>query len=146
MHEGARIRFGPLLFGDSQPIIGFGAWAVGGAGTAIGAWNPEMLTADSIELAWDASTVIQEPIGYEVIMLYQKGAHGIAIDWVALCEDGKEIVRDTHHGWSGYGKDNIVYTLTLPAVRPGASYTIKAGIDCHLGRDSIGQVLVRKVE
>jgi aryl-alcohol dehydrogenase-like predicted oxidoreductase len=32
MHEGARIRFGPLLFGDSRPLLGFGAWAVGGTG------------------------------------------------------------------------------------------------------------------
>ena len=32
MHEGARIRFGPLLLGDTRPRLGFGAWAVGGAG------------------------------------------------------------------------------------------------------------------
>lgn len=31
MHEGARIRFGPLLFGDTRPLLGFGAWAVGGS-------------------------------------------------------------------------------------------------------------------
>ena len=36
-------------------------WAVGGVGTAIGTWKPEMLTADSIELAWDASAIIKEP-------------------------------------------------------------------------------------
>lgn len=31
MHEGARIRFGPLLLGDTRPQLGFGAWAVGGS-------------------------------------------------------------------------------------------------------------------
>ncbi len=79
-------------------------------------------------------------------MLYLKGEHGVAIDWVALLEDGKEIARDTHHGWSGYGKDNIVYTLQVPARKPDAVYTIKAGIDCHLGTDSTGDVLIRKQE
>lgn len=32
MYEGARTRFGPLLFEGSPPLLGFGAWAVGGAG------------------------------------------------------------------------------------------------------------------
>jgi aryl-alcohol dehydrogenase-like predicted oxidoreductase len=32
MHEGARTRFGPLLFGGTEPQLGFGAWAVGGTG------------------------------------------------------------------------------------------------------------------
>ena len=32
MHEGARMSFGPLLLGGSSPLLGFGAWAVGGAG------------------------------------------------------------------------------------------------------------------
>jgi aryl-alcohol dehydrogenase-like predicted oxidoreductase len=32
MHEGARTSFGPLLFGEGRPLLGFGAWAVGGAG------------------------------------------------------------------------------------------------------------------
>ena len=32
MHEGARMSFGPLLLGGSSPLLGLGAWAVGGAG------------------------------------------------------------------------------------------------------------------
>lgn len=35
MHEGARTRFGPLLLGGSAPVLGFGAWAVGGAGWGV---------------------------------------------------------------------------------------------------------------
>lgn len=119
-------------------------WAVGGNGTLLGSWTPGKLTSSSLELEWEASANIKDAGPYEVIMLYQKGEHGIAIDWVALVEDGKEIARDTHHGWSGYGKDNIVYTLELPVRKPQSVYTIKAGIDCHLGTDSTGDVLIRK--
>lgn len=32
MHEGARMSFGPLLLGGTSPLLGFGAWAIGGAG------------------------------------------------------------------------------------------------------------------
>ena len=32
MHAGARTDFGPLLFEGTRPLLGFGAWAVGGAG------------------------------------------------------------------------------------------------------------------
>ncbi len=32
MHEGARMRFGPLLLDGRSPMLGFGGWAVGGAG------------------------------------------------------------------------------------------------------------------
>lgn len=32
MHAGARIHFGPLLLSGNAPLVGFGAWAVGGAG------------------------------------------------------------------------------------------------------------------
>jgi hexosaminidase len=119
-------------------------WAVGGNGVVLGSWTPEKLTSSSVELEWDASANLKDAGRYEVIMLYQKGEHGIAINWIALIEDGKEIARDTHHGWSGYGKDNIVYTLELPARKPHSSYTIRAGIDCHLGTDSTGDILIRK--
>jgi len=35
MHAGARTSFGPLSFGATIPVLGFGAWAVGGSG-----WGP----------------------------------------------------------------------------------------------------------
>ena len=121
-------------------------WAVGGAGMGIGEWTPEKLVSSAVELDWDATSCIAGAGDYEVVMLFQKGEHGVAIDWVALLEDGREIARDTHHGWSGYGKDNIVYVLRVPERTATAKYTVRAGIDCHLGTDSTGQVLVRRQE
>ncbi len=121
-------------------------WAVGGPGTIIGGWKPAGLTSDALEPEWDASAAVKDPGEIEVIMLYQQGAHGIAIDWVALLEDGKEVSRDAHHGWAGYGNDNIIYVLPLAERKPGAKYTVKAGIDCHLGKESTGNVYVRMID
>ena len=121
-------------------------WTLGGPGTLMGGWKPADLTADAVTLEWDASALIKEAGAQEVIMLYTKGEHGIAILWAALLEDEREIARDTHPGWSGAGKNNFVYTLPLAERKPGARYTIKAGFDCHQGRDSAGDVFLRKQE
>ncbi len=119
-------------------------WTLGGPGTLLGVWKPADLTADAVALEWDASALIKEAGAQEIILLYTKGEHGIAIQWAALLEDGKEIARDTHLGWSGAGKSNFVYTLPLAERKPGAQYTIKAGMDCHQGRDSAGDVFLRR--
>jgi aryl-alcohol dehydrogenase-like predicted oxidoreductase len=45
MHEGARMNFGPLLFGGTTPTLGFGAWAVGGSGWGDAGDEAERLSA-----------------------------------------------------------------------------------------------------
>ena len=45
MHPGARMAFGLLLFGGSGPVLGFGAWAVGGAGWGEAGDETERLAA-----------------------------------------------------------------------------------------------------
>ncbi len=121
-------------------------WTLGGPGTLMGRWQPADLTADAVTLEWDASALIKEAGAQEVILLYTKGQDGVSTKWAALLEDGKEITRDTHLGWTGAAKSNFVYTLPLAERKPGASYSIKAGIDCHQGRDSAGDVFLRKQE
>lgn len=121
-------------------------WSVTGAGARVGGWKPADLTADSVTLEWDVSAAVKAAGPHEVLLMYEQGAHGVAMDWVALFEDGREIARDAHHGFSGYMKENIVYTLPVAEWKPGAKYTIKAGFDCHLGRESTGNVYMRKVD
>jgi len=45
MHGGARMNFGPLLFGGTTPALGFGAWAVGGSGWGDAGDEAERLAA-----------------------------------------------------------------------------------------------------
>jgi hypothetical protein len=61
---------------------------------------------------------------------------------VALLEDGKEIGRDTHNGFTGASPKNTSYGINLPAWKAGATYTIKAQVASDGGTDSHGVVVL----
>ncbi len=71
---------------------------------------------------------------------YTAGACGIDIAWVALLEDGREIGRDTHDGFTGASPRQPVYTLDVPAPKAGAHYTLRAQVAGSGGTDSTGNV------
>lgn len=111
----------------------------------IGQWTPaQMATSEQrVTLAFDASSVVSSSGEYKVALTYQSGADGVNIDWVALLENGKEIVRDTHSGWSGGTKENHIYTLRLAKLETGAAYTVQAQMWIPRGgRDSNGKVVM----
>jgi len=114
--------------------------------TLIGRWRPDRMSEQGVELEWDASQVIDGPGKFDVFLVYFTGTAGIQIDWVALLQDGTEIQRDTHLGWSGINKRDIRYSFDLKEHLPGSKYTIKAGIASQGGTDSSGEVRMRKVE
>ena len=62
------------------------------------------------------------------------------IAWVALLEDGVEIDRDTHAGFTGVSPVKPAYILRLPALRPGATYTLAASVQGRGGTDCNGIV------
>lgn len=104
----------------------------------IGTWSPGSLSAQ--EHSFDATSLVKSPGKYTVTLLYDKGGHAIEIESVALYEGEREIARDAHAGKSGNNKENIRYTLNVPEVRQGASYTVKAKFKGSGGTDSYGTV------
>ena len=61
----------------------------------------------------------------------------------ALLEDGKEISRDAHAGFSGSsdaGPRRPDYLLDVPAPKPGSHYTLRAQVVGNGGTDSQGDV------
>ena len=64
------------------------------------------------------------------------------IEWAALFENGKELTRDTHAGYSGFDKTDITYRLAAPAVNPQAEYVLRASLKGTGGTDSAGDVLI----
>ena len=111
-------------------------------GSAIGQWEPAQITAEFAILEWDITKLTVKPGVYEATLKYKAGNHGVDIDWVALLEDGTEVARDPHHGFSGYDKDNITYRLDLRAVKSGAKYLLRASVRGKGGTDSAGDVLM----
>ncbi len=106
----------------------------------VGGWTPEMMSEDFVVLPYNISEVLKQSGDYEVILDYEKGYHGVAIEWVALIENGSEIARDTHIGWSGTSELGHVYRLRINSVHPGAMYTLSVSMRCDGGTDSTGSV------
>ena len=104
----------------------------------IGTWTPATLTRE--EHSFDVTNLVKASGKHTVTLLYDKGAHAIEIESVALYENSREVSRDAHAGRSGAHKENIQYILNAPAPRQGATYTVKANFKGAGGRDSHGTV------
>lgn len=104
----------------------------------IGTWTPATLTRE--EHSFDVTKLVKASGKHTVTLLYDKGAHAIEIESVALYENFREISRDAHAGRSGAHKENIQYILNAPEPRQGATYTVKAKFKGDGGRDSHGTV------
>lgn len=113
-------------------------------GSVMGAWHPESITTSGTTLGWDVSSAITKPGQYLVSFYYLKGWNAVAIEWVALFKNGREIARDTHPGWSGKEKKNITYRLRIPDVKIGVKYVVKAKLAGQRGTDSSGLVLLQR--
>lgn len=104
----------------------------------IGTWTPATLTRE--EHSFDVTKLVKASGKHTVTLLYDKGAHAIEIESVALYENSREVSRDAHAGRSGAHKENIQYILNAPEPRQGATYTVKAKFKGDGGRDSHGTV------
>ena len=104
----------------------------------IGTWTPATLTRE--EHSFDVTKLVKASGKHTVTLLYDKGAHAIEIESVALYENSREVSRDAHAGRSGAHKENIQYILNAPDPRQGATYTVKANFKGAGGRDSHGTV------
>lgn len=113
----------------------------GVAGLKAGGWEPAQITTQLAPMDWDVTAKVTAAGKAAVNFEYTEGADGIDIAWAALLEDGKEISRDTHNGFTGGSPRRPVYTLEVPAPKPGAHYTLRAEIAGDGGTDSHGNVL-----
>ena len=113
----------------------------GVAGLKVGGWAPAQITTQLAPMEWDVTAKVTAAGKAAVNFEYTEGADGIDIAWAALLEDGKEISRDTHNGFTGGSPRRPVYTLDVPAPKPGAHYMLRAEIAGDGGTDSHGNVL-----
>jgi hexosaminidase len=109
----------------------------------IDSWNPAATPADWSEVDFSTDGQFDTAGEYEVAFVYQKGTHALDISAVALLENGAQIARDEHVGFAGNNMRGIVYTLKLPKVKPGASYTLRARVKGNGGTDSHGEIKIQ---
>jgi hexosaminidase len=108
--------------------------------TQIGGWKPAQIKSEMSPLEWDVTKNVTAAGNCAVSLEFTSGACGIDIAWVALLEDDKEIARDTHNGFTGSSPRKPVYSLDIPAPKPGAHYTLRAQVAGSGGTDSAGSV------
>jgi hexosaminidase len=106
----------------------------------VGTWAPAQTTATYFTLSWNITWNVTKAGEIDVSFCWKSGANGLDIAWVALLENGVEIDRDTHDGFTGVGPRKPAYIVHLPALRPGATYTIAASVKGEGGTDSTGIV------
>ncbi len=106
----------------------------------LGTWSPAQTPATYATLTWDITSSVTMPGEIDVSFCYKTGSHGLYIAWAALLENGVEIDRDTHAGYTGYTPARPTYVLRLPARRPSATYTLAASVQGRGGTDSSGVV------
>ncbi len=110
------------------------------AGVKIGEWQPEQIKTEPASLEWDVTATVTAPGKAKVNFNYTQGAHGLDIAWAALLEDGQEISRDAHAGFTGNNPRDPFYLLDVPAPKAGARYTLRAQVAGSGGTDSRGAV------
>jgi hexosaminidase len=104
----------------------------------IGTWAPAQMSTNYFTLSWNITWNVTQAGEVDVSFCWKSGADGLNIAWVALLENGVEIDRDTHLGFTGVTPTQPAYILHLPALRPGATYTLAASVAGRGGTDSTG--------
>jgi hexosaminidase len=110
-------------------------------GVKIGDWQPAQIKTEPAPLEWDVTANVTAAGKAKVHFNYTEGAHGIDIAWAALLENGQEISRDTHAGFTGSNPREPFYSLDVPTPKSGAKYTLRAQVAGSGGTDSHGNVL-----
>jgi len=106
----------------------------------IASWSPAQTPASYSILSWDITSRVTGPGEFDVSFCWKSGAHGLDIAWAGLLENGMEVDRDTHAGFTGAAPTKPTYVLRLPAYRHGATYTLSAFVQGRGGTDSSGIV------
>ncbi len=106
----------------------------------LGQWVPAQMSTSYAVRDWPITSSITNAGEISVSFCWKSGANGLDVAWAALLENGIEIDRDTHAGFTGASPVKPVYVLHLPELRPGASYTLRAPIAARGGTNSTGVI------
>ena len=107
----------------------------------IGSWASAPATYSTV--TWDITSSVTNAGEFDVSFCWKSGANGLDIAWVALLENGVEIDRDTHPGYTYLGSltpSRPAYVLRLSTRHPGATYTLAASLQGRGGTACTGVI------
>ena len=105
-----------------------------------GTWELGDIQTEVTDLQWDVSQLIDGAGTFDVVMAYNRGAHGINISEVTLLQNGKTVDSDVHEGFAGSQSRHIIYRLKVDTYLPDAVYTLRAKVSGSGGNRSWGTV------
>ena len=107
----------------------------------LGSWAPETMSGTWKDLEWNITAEVKQPGPFDVAARYRSGQLAAQIQSMTLLQDGVEVTRDEHPGLAGAIHEKNIYHLRVPAMKPGATYTLRARLRSEGGTDSHGFVL-----
>ncbi|HZZ28273.1 MAG TPA: family 20 glycosylhydrolase, partial [Pirellulales bacterium] len=109
----------------------------------IGQWRPaDQLSKQPTDVDFLITPHLLGPGNYAVRFEFLEGKDQIDINSVVLLENGKELMRDAHPGFSGPKSQANSYVLCIAELKPGATYTARASIMAKKSSDTKGEVFL----
>lgn len=109
----------------------------------VGGWTPAQMSEQYKTLEWDVTQFVKQAKTYTLLFIYEKGAHRLDVEWVALLENGQEVSRDAHAGITGAENRNNEYKLELKKYGAEAKYVLRASVRSDGGTDSTGGIWIK---
>jgi hexosaminidase len=106
----------------------------------LGTWVQAQISTNYQMLQWDISSSVTNSGAIPLTFCWKTGANGLDVAWAALIENGVEIDRDTHAGFTGASPSKPLYLLRVPYRKPGATYLLRASVAGRGGTNSNGTI------
>jgi hexosaminidase len=104
-------------------------------------WVQTQISTNYQTLEWDITSSITNSGGeIPLTFCWKTGANGLDVAWAALIENGVEINRDTHAGFTGASPSKPLYVLRLPFKKPATTYLLRASVAGRGGTNSNGTI------
>jgi hexosaminidase len=106
----------------------------------VATWSSNQTPAIYATLSWDISGSVTNAGEIDLSFCWKTGSDGLDIAYAALLENGIEIDRDTHAGFTGVSPVQPCFIFRLGARRPGATYILSASVQGRGGTNSNGTI------
>jgi hexosaminidase len=106
----------------------------------IAAWTSSQISTSYSLVSWDITSSVTNAGEIDLSFSWKTGSNGLDIAWAALLENGVEIDRDPHAGFTGVTPSKPAYIFRLPQYKPGATYTLQAFVAGRGGTNSNGVI------
>ena len=104
----------------------------------VASWTQAQISTSYQTLQWDITSSITNSGEIDLTFCWKTGANGLDIAWAAVIENGIEIDRDTHAGFTGASPVKPLYVLKVPIRNPSATYLLRASVAGRGGNISNG--------